>query len=50
MARVGSRVAIVGHRDHKTIAALLGILKTGAAYVPMDQTYPIERKKLYYKK
>lgn len=41
---VGSRVAIVGHRDHKTIAALLGILKTGAAYVPMDQTYPIERR------
>jgi len=37
------RVGLYMERTHKTVAALLGILKSGAAYVPIDATYPIDR-------
>ncbi|MCP4111177.1 MAG: amino acid adenylation domain-containing protein, partial [Desulfobacteraceae bacterium] len=33
------------HRSEKMIIALLGILKTGAAYVPIEVDYPEERQK-----
>lgn len=39
----GSRVAIYMNRSFNTIEALYGILKTGAAYVPLDIRWPEER-------
>ena len=39
----GDFVAIMAHRSVDTVAALLGILKTGAAYVPIDPAYPQDR-------
>lgn len=41
--QVGDRVAVLGERAPETIAAILGILKSGAAYVPIDDSYPKER-------
>jgi len=38
-----ARVAICVDRSLRTIPALLGVLKAGAAYVPLDPTYPRER-------
>ncbi|WP_032632419.1 condensation domain-containing protein, partial [Pseudomonas syringae] len=40
---VDDRVAICTHRGVQMIAGLLGILKAGAAYVPLDPAYPMER-------
>jgi bacitracin synthase 3 len=37
------RVGLLMHRSAFTIAAMLGILKSGAAYVPLDPEYPAER-------
>src|SRR6266568_9408084 len=39
----GSLVALLLARSADTYAALLGILKAGAAYVPIDPEYPAER-------
>ena len=39
----GDFVAVIAHRGANTVAALLGILKTGAAYVPIDPNYPADR-------
>lgn len=39
----GSRVAIYLKRDSYLLSAILGILKTGAAYVPLDREFPVER-------
>lgn len=39
----GSLVGLALPRSLKCIAVLLGILKTGAAYVPFDANYPEER-------
>jgi amino acid adenylation domain-containing protein len=36
-------VGVLMSRSHKLLAVLLGILKTGAAYLPMDRSNPIER-------
>ncbi|WP_122386926.1 non-ribosomal peptide synthetase [Pseudomonas syringae group genomosp. 7] len=41
--RVDDRVAICTQRGLQMIAGLLGILKAGAAYVPLDPAYPLER-------
>jgi nonribosomal peptide synthetase protein BlmX len=36
-------VAILATRDPGTIAGILGVLKTGAAYLPLDPAYPPDR-------
>lgn len=41
--RRGSCVALLLSRSADAYAALLGILKAGAAYVPLDPEYPAER-------
>lgn len=41
--RPGDLVAIYGGRGPQFIAAMLGTLASGAAYVPIDHTLPIER-------
>ena len=42
----GSLVAILLDRSVETVIALLGILKAGATYVPLDPAYPVERIRL----
>jgi amino acid adenylation domain-containing protein len=39
----GSRVAVCMGRSIDTVVAYLGVLKTGAAYVPLDPEYPQTR-------
>ncbi|HSN88447.1 MAG TPA: amino acid adenylation domain-containing protein, partial [Thermoanaerobaculia bacterium] len=41
--RPGDRVALKLDRSASLVAAILGVLKTGAAYVPLDPTYPADR-------
>lgn len=41
--RAGDRVALLTERSAKTIVAMLAILKAGAAFVPLDPTYPAPR-------
>ncbi|MBE6034251.1 MAG: amino acid adenylation domain-containing protein [Clostridiales bacterium] len=38
------RVGVLGLRKPETIISIIGILKTGAAYVPIDPKFPEERK------
>ena len=39
----GARVAVAIERSHELLIALLGILGAGAAYVPLDPSYPEAR-------
>ncbi|GII00831.1 non-ribosomal peptide synthetase/MFS transporter [Planobispora takensis] len=39
----GSLVGVCAERSFELVAALLGVLKTGAAYVPLDPEYPADR-------
>ncbi|MFJ8119904.1 non-ribosomal peptide synthetase [Bacillus mycoides] len=39
----GDKVAIFLHRSVESIIAMLGILKAGGTYVPIDVKYPLER-------
>jgi amino acid adenylation domain-containing protein/non-ribosomal peptide synthase protein (TIGR01720 family) len=41
--RPGDRVALCLERSAGMIAAILGVLKAGAAYVPLDPAHPAER-------
>src|SRR5205823_6048302 len=38
-----ARVAVYLDRSAALVAALLGVLKAGGVYVPLDPTYPAER-------
>ena len=42
----GARVGVFLERSPALITALLGVLKSGAAYVPLDQDYPASRLQL----
>ncbi len=42
-ARQGVNVALCVDRSVRMVVGLLGILKSGAAYVPLDPTFPMER-------
>ena len=42
-ARAGSRVAVCLERSLEMVAGVLGVLQTGAAYVPIDPSQPVER-------
>ncbi len=39
----GARVGVCVERSPSMIAALFGIMRAGAAYVPLDPEYPVER-------
>ncbi|MFB8167463.1 amino acid adenylation domain-containing protein [Kitasatospora purpeofusca] len=39
----GDLVGVLLERSHRAPARILGILKSGAAYVPLDPSYPAER-------
>jgi amino acid adenylation domain-containing protein len=39
----GTRIGILLHRSKDLLVSILGILKAGAAYVPLDKDYPEER-------
>jgi non-ribosomal peptide synthetase component F len=39
----GDRIGLYAGRTVELVVGILGILKTGAAYVPLDPTYPVER-------
>lgn len=43
MAMAGRRVAVFMHRSAKMVATLLGALKAGSAYVPIEADLPVER-------
>lgn len=43
--RAGDRAGIMMERSDSMIVALLAILKSGAAYVPVDPAYPTERRR-----
>ncbi|MFF9778180.1 amino acid adenylation domain-containing protein [Streptomyces sp. NPDC013978] len=45
-ARPGEPVAVLMHRCARLPAVLLGILKSGRPYVPLDDSYPSERLSL----
>lgn len=42
--QIADRVALIAYRNANTIVHLLGILKAGAAYVPIEPDAPEERK------
>ncbi len=44
-ARAGVLVAISAQRGIDLIAGLIGILQTGAAYLPLDPEYPLARRR-----
>src|SRR6266853_6146466 len=41
--RAGSMVAICSEKSCELYAAIIGVLKAGAAYVPIDPKFPAER-------
>jgi tyrocidine synthetase III len=42
-------VAVLMDRSHRIISTFLGVLKAGHAYVPIDPTYPLDRKRFILK-
>jgi amino acid adenylation domain-containing protein len=48
MVGVGQSVGIMLDRSEKYIIAILGILRSGGAYVPVDPDYPVSRKEFIF--
>ena len=46
----GCRVAVEASRTIETVAAIVGILKTGGSYIPLEPKWPEERKNYIQKK
>ncbi|WP_407375056.1 amino acid adenylation domain-containing protein, partial [Methanobrevibacter sp.] len=44
----GNKVLVILPRDINLIAAIMGILKAGCAYIPIDMEYPLDRIKYIY--
>jgi amino acid adenylation domain-containing protein len=44
----GDRVGLYANRSADAIAAILGVLRSGAAYVPLDTTYPLNLLRYIY--
>jgi amino acid adenylation domain-containing protein len=44
----GDRVGLYANRSADAIAALLGVLRSGAAYVPLDTSYPLNLLRYIY--
>ena len=42
-ARPGTMIGISVERSFEMVVAVLAVMKTGAAYVPLDPTYPVDR-------
>lgn len=42
---IGNRIAVEMNRTNELIIAIIGILKAGASYVPIDKYWPKERKR-----
>ncbi len=47
--KAGSIVGIMAERSFETIIAILGVLKAGGAYLPLDHEYPDDRIKFMIK-
>ncbi len=46
--RRGDRVGVLAHRVIETMVNILGVLKCGAAYVPVEPEYPEDRRDYIY--
>ncbi|MQA24618.1 MAG: amino acid adenylation domain-containing protein, partial [Micromonosporaceae bacterium] len=46
--RPGGRVGVVMGRSVDLVVLLLGVVKAGAAYVPVDSSYPVERVRFMF--
>ncbi|GAA0710926.1 hypothetical protein GCM10009430_00040 [Aquimarina litoralis] len=44
----GDRIGVMLSRSEKSIVSILGVLKAGGVYVPIDNNYPDERKEFIY--
>ena len=44
----GARVGLYANRSAEAVAAMLGVLKAGAAYVPFDTSYPVNLLRYLY--
>ncbi len=47
-AQRGSLIGVLSHRCTETIVNVMGVLKAGAAYVPIDPDYPKDRQEYIY--
>jgi amino acid adenylation domain-containing protein len=46
--REGSLVGVCLERSHQMLGAVLGVLKAGAAYLPLDPSHPVSRLELVF--